>query len=388
MRSWSSWSIVAIAALGPLACGGSPDVKIGAILSLSGPGASYGTSIRNGVDLAIDEINGAGGVAVDGGSTKPITLLFRDAQSDPRVGVEGARELLGEGIVAAIGSDVSDVTLALAPVFQEAHVVLLSPASSTPKLSAAGQYIFRNYPSDELEAVNTANYIYNQAGLREAAVIANQNEFGIGVKNAFIERFRGIGGRILAQTSYPPDATSFSAQADEIAAARPPGVYIAGYTPDSAGVAVALRAAGYAGPLFGTGAILTEELLAAGPDAVAAVEGMVYPHASFDADSDDPQVRAFVQAYEGKYGTHPDTYAAHGYDAMKILALAVRESGTNADEIRFYLSSMNSYLGVTGDTDFTETGDVRKFHTMLKVVGGRVYHVDEVPQGGAGPAGR
>jgi branched-chain amino acid transport system substrate-binding protein len=114
---------------------------------------------------------------------------------------------------------------------------------------------------------------------------------------------------------------------------------------------------------------------------------MVFPHASFDVDSEAPDVRAFVQAYQDTYGATPDTYAAHGYDALKILALAVQDAGTSSEDIRFYLNSMNPYEGVTGATAFTDTGDVRKFHTMLTVVGAGVYHVDALPRGSAGGAG-
>lgn len=381
MKTWTMRAVVALAAFGTLACGGEPDVKIGAILSLSGSGASYGTSIKNGVDLALAEINEAGGVTVEEGSTKPINLLFRDAESDPRIGVQAAQELIGAGVIATIGADVSDVTLVLAPVFNEAEVVLLSPSSSTPKLTTAGEYVFRNFPSDELEAVNVANYIYNQAGLREVAVIANQNEFGIGTKNAFIERFRGIGGRLVAQTSYPPEATSFDSQVQEILESEPPAIYIAGYTSDTAAIIQALRDAGSEAELFGTGAVLGDDLLELAGETA---NDFAFPHASFDVDSEDPQVQAFVEAYEREYGNPPDTYAAHGYDALKILALAVQEAGTIPDEVRFYLNSMNPYEGVTGDTDFNENGDVRKFHTMLKIVDGEIYHVDEIPGAGDG----
>lgn len=376
MKSWISRAFVVLIALGAIACAGDPDIKIGAILSLSGSGASYGTSIKNGVDLALDEINAGGGITIQGNETKPVTLIFRDAESDPRIGLEAAREVLDAGVVATIGSDISDVTLAIAPVFQEAGVVLLSPATSSPRLSAAGEYIFRNFPSDELEAVNAANHIYNQAGLRNVAVIGNQNEFGIGVKNAFIQRFRGLGGRLVAQTSYPPDATSFDTQVQELMEVDPPAIYIAGYTEDTAAVIQALRDAGSDAELFGTGAVLGDQLVAIAGEVA---NDFVFPHPAFDIDSGDEEVDAFVAAYEGKYGADPDVYAAHGYDAMKILALAIQEAGTVPDEIRFYLNSMNPYEGITGDTDFTETGDTRKFHTMLKVVDGEIVHVDEIP---------
>ena len=370
----------AMLAASTLACETAPaEIRIGGILSLTGSGAPYGNSIKNGVDLALDEINAAGGVSIEGADSLPVTFIFRDARSDPRVGVEAAQELLATGMVAVIGADVSDVTLAMAPVFQEARVVLLSPSSSSPKLTTAGEYIFRNFPSDELEALNTADYIFNKVGLREAAVIANQNEFGIGTKNAFIERFRMLGGRVTAQTTYPLDASDLSAQASEIMQADPPAIYIAGYSADTALVVSALRAAGEDAALFGTGAVLPEEIVSlAGADS----EGLVFPNASFDSTGDNPAVLSFVVAYEGKYGQPPDTYAAHGYDAMMILAQAIQESGIAPDDVRFYLNSMNPYEGVSGDTDFNDDGDVRKFHTMWQIADGRGRPVEQ-PAGGS-----
>ena len=209
MRRATTLATVLVCALSIGACGApeAADVKLGALLSLQGAGAPYGNSIRMGVEMAVEEINADGGVDVFEIGTKPLTLLTRDAQSEPATGVQLARELIEAGVTATIGSDVSDVTLAIAPVFQEAEVILMSPASSTPKLTTAGDMIYRNFPSDDLEALNTADYVFNDMHVQAAAVIAQQSEFGLGQKNSFIQRFRLLGGRALGQESYPTDAT-------------------------------------------------------------------------------------------------------------------------------------------------------------------------------------
>lgn len=356
-----------LAAVAGIACSGSKEVKIGVLVSLQGVGAPYGTSIHNGIELAVDEINAEGGIDVEHAGRKPIELLIRDAGSNADMGVEMAHELIDAGVVATIGSDVSDVTLAIAPHFQEAQHILLSPSSSTPKLTTAGEYIYRNFPSDDLEALNVADYIFNKAGLREAAVIADQSEFGLGQKSAFIQRFRLLGGRDVGQESFPMDASDEQIAQAVRSIVSAPAIYIAGYSDDTGRVARALREAGSTAALFGTGAVLPADLVNSGGDAV---EGLVFPRPSFDPDAADPKIRAFVQAYEARFGVAPDTYAAHGYDAVKILALAIQEAGTDTSELRFYLNSMNPYEGVTGTTAFDDNGDVRKFHRMFRIEGG------------------
>ena len=370
MKRFSITAAIVLLAAASAACGEeSPDVKIGVILSLTGSGAPYGNSIQRGVDLAVSEINAAGGMQIFEGGQKPITLIRRDVQSDRAVGVQAAREILDTGVVAAIGADVSDVTLAIAPLFQEASVVLMSPSSSAPKLSDAGDFIYRNYPSDDLEALNTADHIFNKTGLREAAVIAQQSEFGLGHITSFTRRFRTLGGREIGQESYPATAAAedYARLAQSIESVDPPAVYIGGYTADTAAVARALRDAGSDAALFATGAFLPAELQEAD---LASVEGLRFPLPSWDPESADENVRQFVAAFDGQYGMTPDAYAAHGYDAMNILALAIREAGLDPQELRFHLNGMNPYPGVTGATDFDDNGDVRKFHRMYEMIDG------------------
>lgn len=369
MRSSGRWAVLLIAAAAMVGCGGPSEVQLGAIVSLEGSAASYGQSIWRGIQVAVDQVNAAGGVDVAGaGTLVPLTVEMRDAKSDPQIGLQVAQELIAMGVPAVIGSDSSDVTLAIADLFQQSEVVLISPSSSTPALNNKGSYIYRNFPSDELEAINTANHIYNVEGLHEVDIISSQSEFGLGIKRAFIERFRMVGGRVGSQVSFPAEAVDVSTHVEELLGSDADGIYIAGYSSETARAAVAIRGAGIEVPLFGTGAILSAELVAAGGDAV---EGLVFPTAAFDPDSDVRAVREFIQGYRAKFGEGFDVYAAHGYDALLILVQAIEEESYRAEAISFYLSAMSPFPGAAGETAFDDDGNARKFHRMFVIQGGQ-----------------
>jgi len=366
MRISGRWAVLLIAALAVAGCGGPSEVQIGAIVALQGSAAPYGESIQRGIQVAQEKVNSEGGVTIaDSGAPVPLNIVFRDSRSDPSIGLQAGQELIGLGIPAVIGAVSSDVTLAVADLFQQSGVVLLSPSTSSPALNNKGDYIYRNFPSDELEAVNTADHIYNKAGVRSVDVVSSQSEFGLGIKRAFIERFRRLGGRVEAQVSFPADSSQVDVS--ELADSAAQGIYIAGYSAETALAARAIRDAGIDLPLFGTGAILPPVLIAEGGEAV---EGLVYPTPAFDPDSEDPAVREFIERYRGMFGESFDVYAAHGYDAVLILVQAIEQEGYSPDAISFYLNAMNPFPGAAGETTFDEDGNARKFHRMFVVQDG------------------
>ena len=368
--------LVSLLILMAVGCNAEPEqVQFGAILSLEGSAAAYGNAIWKGVDLATALVNERGGVDVEeGGTLVPLVVHLRDCQSDPLLGIQQAQELIALGVQAVIGSDSSDVTLSMAPLFEEAEVVLMSPSSSSPKLTDAGEYIYRNFPSDSLEAVNLANHMYNVDGIHDAAIIASQSEFGLGTKNSFIARFRTLGGTIVADETFPPDAQDYSAQVAGVAAADPPAVYIAAYSFRTGAVARALRDAGIDARLYGTGATRPENTVQTGGDAV---EGLVFPAPAFEPGLDEEHMRVFVAEFRERFGDTPGIYAAQGYDAVNILVQAIEQMGTRPEDIRFYLNTMNPFEGVAGATVFDDKGDVRKFHRMYVIQDGAA-----VPVGG------
>jgi len=366
--------------LGTLGCGtAATEVQIGAILSMEGRAAPYGQSIWQGMQVAMDEINAAGGIDVGGSGTMlPLSIAMRDDQSDPQIALRHARELIELMVPVVIAADSSEIALAIAPLFQEAEVIFMSPSASTPKLSEEGDYIYRNYPSDALEAVNMATHIYNRAGVNEVAILGSQSEYGLGIKNAFISRFRMLGGTVTAQETFPTEVQDVSAQIEGLSGIDFGGIFIAGYSSEAATVARAARDAGIDVPLFGTGAILPDQLVELGGDAV---EDLVFPSPLFDPASEIDESRRFVAAYDERFGSSYDVYAAHGWDAVKIIAEAIQENGLRAEEIRFYLNAMNPFEGAAGSTSFDDKGDVRKFHRMFVIQDGQAVPV--AVEGGA-----
>jgi branched-chain amino acid transport system substrate-binding protein len=379
MKIIGRWAVLLIAALAVTGCGGPSEVQLGAIVSLEGSAAPYGESIWRGIQVAVDQVNAAGGVDIgESGTPVPLNVVMRDAQSNPQRGLQLAQELIGMGIPAVIGAVSSDVTLAVADLFQQSEVVLLSPSTSTPALSNKGSYIYRNFPSDELEAVNTANHIYNVAGIRSVDVVSSQSEFGLGIKNAFIQRFRALGGRVEGNMSFPADGGPVDTHIADLVGSPAGGIYIAGYSSETARAARAIRDAGIELPLFGTGAILPNELVAEGGDAV---EGLVYPTPAFDPNSDETLVREFISGYRAQFGEGYDVYAAHGYDAVLILVQAIEQEGYQADGISFYLNAMNPFPGAAGETTFDEDGNARKFHRMFVIRDGQAQPYVAAPAG-------
>lgn len=369
MKKFGRSAVLLFAALAVASCGGMTEVQVGAIVSLTGSAAPYGQSVWRGIQVAVEQVNAAGGVDVGSQGTRvPLTMVQRDPGSDPQVGVQQAQELIEMGIPAVIGAISSDVTLAVADLFQQSEVVLLSPSTSTPALNNKGSYIYRNFPSDELEAVNTANHIYNVAGIHSVDVVSSQSEYGLGIKRAFIERFRMLGGRALEQISFPAEAADVTTHIEDLVGSDAEGIYIAGYSSETARAAQAIRAAGIELPLFGTGAILPEELVSQGAEAV---EGLVFPTPAFDPDASDEAVREFVSGYREMFGEGADVYAAHGYDALLIIVQAIEQENYTGEGISFYMNAMNPFPGAAGETSFDENGNAQKFHRMFVIRGGQ-----------------
>jgi branched-chain amino acid transport system substrate-binding protein len=357
---------------------GSPE-RIGAIVSRSGAAATYGDEIARGYDLAVDELNARGGVR-----GRRLELLYRDDSTNPEMGMTALRDLVErERVAVVLGAVSSRVTLRLAAYCERRRVLLLSPSASTPQLSDAGEYIFRTYPSDVLEGASMADFA-RDLGLDRVAILAVDSDYGSSLADAFAERFRAAGGSVVAVLTFPEgnnDALSDAVKA--IAALSPRGLYIPAY-PADLGTALALLRETNAHPIvLGTSTVKPEAMRLVGP----AAENLVFPMPSFDPDADDPTVRAFAASYRQRYGVDPDVYAAHAYDAVRVLATAVERAGSwEPDEVKDALLGIDDYEGATGRMAFDRKGDVIQYPRLYVVRGGRFVAYDRfVESGGALP---
>ncbi len=349
-------------------------VLVGAIVSDTGAAAPYGEKVRRGLELALDEVRAAGGVGAR------VRILYRDDATNPEIGAQVARELVEkEGVRLLIGAVSSPVTLSIAPICQSGRAVLLSPTSSSPEITGAGEWVYRNYPSDTLEGTSLADFA-RDLGLRRVAVLGVQNEYGAGLSKVFAEHFAGDAREVIGTFTFRAgDADAFPVLAARVSGLRPDGIYLAGYADDTAGILRALREAGFASVVLGTSSVTADAARRAGP----AAEGLVFPEVAFDPQSPRRATRSFVAAYRARFREDPDSFAAHGYDALKVLVLAIQRGGSpDPDSVRKGLNSIDDYSGASGQVAFDENGDVVQYPRMFIVHHGHAEPYDRFVEGG------
>jgi branched-chain amino acid transport system substrate-binding protein len=361
--------------IGSLCAGCSNEIQVGAVVSETGVADVYGSRVKNGLDLALEEINAGGGVA-----GKTLTLVYRDDQSDAKIGTMVTEELIEDvGVKTIIGAVTSPVTLEIAPLCEKRRIVLLSPTASAPEITNAGTYIFRNYPSDILEGTTIADFA-RDLGLGKVVIFAVNNEFGAGLKKVFTQKYENRFRQVVGTFDFEEQEGSFDAMVQEAKALEPEGVYLIGYVNEVAQILRALKDAEVDAVMLSTGSI-TEDVVTLAGDAS---EHLVYPQPPFDVASEEPEVKNFVESYRAKYGDTPDTFAAHGYDSLKILAKAYEtvDGSTLADDVRAGLSSITRYQGASGVAGFDNNGDVVEYPRLFIIHNGQAKPYDKFVQEG------
>ncbi len=343
-----------------LGCGGGQAVKIGAVLPLSGPWAIYGQPIKNGVELAYRHLT-------EEGTEFPfeMDLTVVDSESNPEVGKERLAELYSGGAVAVIGGATSAEALQMVPVADQYDRILLSPSASNPELTGISKNFYRVFLSDAREGTTMASFAFGKLGIKSAVILAKEEAYAKGIQVVFANEFKRQGGEVLDLIEFPATSDA-SGLVERVMTLEPEAVYIAAYAPDIAALLTALRNRGYENYIFTTAAFAAPEVIEQQGEAA---EGVFLTQTVFEPDSEDAQIQGFVNAYRGTYGLPPDLYAAHGYDAMMVLAEALRKAGPIASDFWKGITSIREFEGVTGMIQFDEKGDVQKFP--------RVYVVEE-----------
>jgi branched-chain amino acid transport system substrate-binding protein len=348
--------------------GGAPEVyRIGAVISLTGPSAAYGQNVKNGLLLAMSEINEKGGIR-----QKPVDLLIEDDGSNEQKAVEKATELAKGGVPLIIGGITSSVTLAMVPVCESHKVILLSPTASSPKLSTAGDYFFRNYPSDTLEGSVMAEYAIRRLKIRKVAILSIDNEYGKGVTDVFKRRFTELAGTVLSEKYYAEGTSDFVAYVKEIKTMTPDAIYMPGYYTEISGILKEVKTQGVKSKLMSVEGAAQPQIIEIAGDAA---EGLVYPQPPYDPESNDWDTKHFVATYKAKYPTAPDIDAAFAYDAMRIVAKAVESCTNYPVDLRSRLAD-TSFKGITGDIAFDSNGDVNIEPKMFQIKDGKFTPIE------------
>ena len=347
--------------------------RIGAELPLSGSMEDYGRNVKNGLILALDEINAAGGIKRRGESEgKKIDIVFEDDGTDEKKAEAKTTSLIKVNRVPLIiGGINSTIALAIAPICEKEKVILLSPTASSPKLTGAGQYIFRNYPSDSLEGKVMAEYAVRRMNVRTVAIFYVDNEYGQGLMSVFKERFTSLGGQIGLEHPYAVDTTDFSAPVKQLKAKPPDAIYVIGYYKEITEILKEIQKQKVESKIISVEGMVQPMVLETAADTV---EGVIYPQPHYNPDSADPMIQKFVKDYRDKFNTKPDIDAAFSYDALRIVAKAIEQSANYPADLRERIADV-TMRGIIGDISFDSNGDVDIRPEIFQVKGGKFVPV-------------
>lgn len=343
------------------------EIVIGEYGSLTGAEATFGVSTHNGIMLALDEINGAGGI--DG---RKIRVITEDDQSKAEEAANAVTKLINQNrVVAIIGEVASSNSLAAAPICQANKVPMITPSSTNPKVTEVGDYIFRMCFIDPYQGEAMANYLFKQQGMKRAAIlIDNKSDYSTGLAAFFERTFLANGGQIVAKASYAKGDSDFRSQLTSIKAANPEVLFVPGYYNDIGQIAIQARDLGMRQPLAGGDGWESPKLIEIGGKAL---EGCFYSN-HYHVDDPSPAVREFVQKYEERFGAKPDSLAALGYDSMKVLADSIKRAGTtDGPKLRDAIAATQGYSGVTGTVNLgPDRNPIGKKLVVLEIKDGQL----------------
>ena len=349
-------------------CAAEP-IYIGLSLPLTGANEGYGQAMKHGVELAAQEINAAGGI-----NGRQLAFVVEDSQSDSMFAQKIALKLTkNEKVVAEIGDFTSSCCLSAQPVYRKAKMVQLSPSSSHPAFPPGSPYSFGIHGTQAEQGPVMAHLAVTTLKKKRLAILSLNTDWGVVAKKYFADAAVQLGAEIVAEATCLQGATDFAATLQTLRAAQPDLLYLGLLYQEAALVLQQIQASGWRYVVvMGSRALTTPELLEL---AGSAAEGL-YLSATFLPANPAPEVQEFVRRYQAQFNTLPSQYAALGYDALNMLAVAIRTAGPERQAIRDALAAIRDFHGVTGTISFTETGGVTKKHLFVQVRQGKFVKLD------------
>ncbi len=348
-----------------LSCGPGDVIKIGVVAPLTGDVKTFGESTVNGVMLAVEEANRAGGI-----NGKQIKLFISDDKNDPTEAANAGGKLIElDGVVAIIGSVSTKCSLPLADKCQVARIPMITPTSTNPKVTVTDdgrhkEYIFRACFTDSFQGAVAARFAIDSLKAKTAAVMYDVgNDYSRGLADYFRRFFEQAGGKVVVYESYQKDDVDFSGLLTKIKQQQPDLIFLPDYYNK---VGLIIKQAYQLG-------LVTKFLGGDGWDSPAMLEiagkevaGSYFVN-HYSADDPRLEVQNWVTKYQSRYGQKPDAMATLGYDAALLLIAALRNAPNGKpDEIREALSKIRDYPCVSGTISFDEFGNPIKMATIIQ----------------------
>ena len=344
-------------------------ILIGEVGSLTGAEATFGISTRNAIDLALREANAAGGV-----KGRKIDVRVYDDQSKPEEAANAATRLINQdNVLLILGEVASTNSLAMASKAQPAKVPMISNASTNPKVTEVGNYIFRVCFIDPFQGFVMAKFAHDNLKFNKVAVLRDlASDYSQGLADVFERKFTEMGGKIVGRETYSKGSTDFRSQLTAIKRAQPEGIYIPGYYTDIGVIARQARELGITAKLMGGDGWDSSKLFELGG---RAVEGSYFSN-HYSPDDPNPHVQKFIADYKAAFGSVPDALAALGYDAAQVAVDAMKRApNLNRESIRLAIAQTKNFPGVTGTITLDEKRNATKPAVVLEVGEGKTKYV-------------
>jgi branched-chain amino acid transport system substrate-binding protein len=332
-------------------------VRIGVVLPLTGPAAQYGNYVLQGMQLAVDEVNGSGMLG-----DRRFQIVAEDSRADPKQAVTAVQKLTSVDRVPAILCLTTGDTSAVSPICQRTRTVLITETVA-PGAADQGDFVFRNASNLAGDAEAMAHLCVERLGHKRVGMLALNIAALREIEGIFRSKLESLGGTLLPVEYGDKGDTDFRTQLTKLKAKSPEAVYLLGYVE----VAYMLKQAGELGlnvQFLGDPSMESPKVLEI---AGAAAEGVIYTRAAFDPQADDEKGKAFAAEYSARFGQQPEVFAAQTYDSVHILARVIDKGAASATAIREGLLKVKHYPGVSGQTTFLANGDVHKptaFYTI------------------------
>ena len=348
-------------------------IKIGEFGSLTGDNASFGTSQNEGVQMAVEEINNAGGVL-----GKKIDLTVEDNQTKQGQTTTIVRKLISQDhVVALVGEVASSKTLEAAPIAQEAKIPLIATAATNPKVTQVGDYIFRVCFIDDFQAIVIARFVLEKLHKTKVAFMTDvKQDYSVGLTQFAKDYFLKNGGQVVKEQSYSSGDKDFRAQLTDIKSANPDVIIITGYYPEVSLIVRQGRQLGVKAVFAGGDGWDGASLIPVGGKAI---EGAFFSN-HFSTEDKSPAVQEFVAKYKKKYNNKtPDAFAALGYDAVNLLADAIkRAGGTDSEKLRDAIASTKDFPGVTGKITINPERNANKSAVIITIRDGALHYFQTI----------
>jgi len=377
---------------------GEEKIVIGEYGSLTGTDATFGTSTRDGIQIAYDELVADQGGKIGGLAVAPITP--EDDQGRAEEAATAVQKIVNQDqAVAVLGEVASSRSLAAAPICQQAGVPMISPSSTNPEVTKKGDYIFRMCFLDDFQGWVMAKFTAENLKLKRVAILWDvKSDYSKGLKDYFTQSFTGMGGTIVGDQSYSAGDQDFRAQLTALKAKKPEAIFVPGYYTEAGLIARQAREIGYKAPLLGGDGWESSQLIQIGGDAM---NGCYYSN-HWSLDAPDSNLKRFLGKYRAKFNHDPDAIGGLAYDAANVLFAAMTKlaaedpqtfaglSSKNAgkdlrkaatQKLRDLIAATKDYPGVTGKITVDANRNASKPAVVIEIKDGKkVLNTTTYPQ--------